>query len=81
GLLPAEYTALSRKHLEAVAATGAQVVLVGSGRRQIFLDPGIIAEMGARGVGVEVMGTAAACRCYNVLASEHRAVAAVLYIS
>ena len=34
----------------------------------------------ARGIGVETMDTAAACRTYNILASEGRKVVAVLLI-
>jgi uncharacterized protein len=33
-----------------------------------------------RGIGLEVMDTGAACRTYNVLASEGRAVAAALRV-
>jgi len=79
-LLPARFGELTLTHLESIAAMGAEILLVGSGRRQIFLDTGVISALGARGIGVEVMGTASACRCYNVLASEQRAVAAALFI-
>jgi uncharacterized protein len=55
-----------------------EIVLLGTGARQIF-PPG---EFGARflrkGIGVEVMDTGAACRTYNVLAGEQRRVVAVL---
>jgi uncharacterized protein len=80
-LLPRRFSALTVAHLTAIAATGAEILIIGSGPRQIFLDAAIITQMGARGIGVEVMGNAAACRCYNVLASEQRAVAAALFIN
>ena len=80
-LLPIHFSELTAAHLEAIIKMGAEILLVGSGPKQIFLDPAIITQFGARGIGIEVMGTAAACRCYNVLASEYRAVAAALFIS
>lgn len=80
-LLPRHFSELTAVHLDAIARTGAEILIVGSGLQQIFLDTAIIAQMGARGIGVEVMSNAAACRCYNVLASEFRAVAAILFIS
>lgn len=80
-LLPRHFSELTAVHLDAIARTGAEILIVGSGHQQIFLDTAIIAEMGARGIGVEVMSNAAACRCYNVLASEFRAVAVILFIS
>jgi uncharacterized protein len=38
------------------------------------------AELIVRGIGVETMDTAAACRTYNILASEGRKVVALLLI-
>lgn len=80
-LLPRHFAELTASHLEAIISLGAEILLVGSGPKQIFLDSAITTQFGVRGIGVEVMGTAAACRCYNVLASEYRAVAAALFIS
>lgn len=54
------------------------IVLLGTGRHQRFPDPGLIARMAQRGVGLEVMDTAAACRTFNVLMAEDRRVAAAL---
>jgi uncharacterized protein len=34
-----------------------------------------------KGIGIEVMTTAAACRTYNILAAEDRPVAAALFVS
>lgn len=80
-LLPRYFSELTAIHLEAIVSSGAEILIVGSGLRQIFLDAAIISRMSAQGIGVEVMATGAACRCYNVLASEQRAVAAVLFIN
>lgn len=57
-----------------------EVVLLGTGEKQIFPPPLLQAEFGRMGVGFEVMNTAAACRTFNVLAGEGRKVAAALII-
>ena len=57
-----------------------ELVLFGSGRRLRFAAPALLRELIARGIGVETMDTAAACRTYNILAGEGRRVTAALLI-
>lgn len=54
------------------------ILLLGTGGRQHFLSPEQIMMFHRRGIGAEAMTTAAACRTYNVLASEERRVVAAL---
>jgi len=72
-------TELAATHASAVLAFEPEVVLLGTGAHQSFPA----AEFGAvflrAGIGFEVMSTAAACRTFNVLASEQRRVVALLY--
>jgi uncharacterized protein len=44
------------------------------------IPPSQLARLAAQNIGIEVMDTAAACRTYNVLASENRKVAAILLL-
>ena len=53
-----------------------QFLLVGTGLKQIFLEPAVQAAFLAQRIGVEVMDTGAACRTYNVLLAEQRPVMA-----
>jgi uncharacterized protein len=57
-----------------------ELVLLGTGRRQVFPA----AQFGARflkdGIGFEVMDTGAACRTFNVLVGEQRRVVALLLL-
>ncbi len=55
-----------------------EVVLLGTGKQQRFPKPDAFALLSARGLGVEVMDTAAACRTFNILAAEGRQVAGAL---
>ena len=71
---------LSVGDMEAVLALKPEVVVIGSGPRQQFPAPEILGALLSRGVGCEVMDTGAACRTYNVLASEGRTVVAALLL-
>jgi uncharacterized protein len=55
-----------------------ELVLIGSGARQIFPDASFAAQFLRAGIGYEVMDTGAACRTFNVLVSEGRRVVAAL---
>jgi len=69
---------LDANHVTHLLALEPELVLVGTGARQIFPDPAFGAAFLRAGVGFEVMDTGAACRTFNVLVNEHRRVAAVL---
>ena len=55
-----------------------EVVLIGCGKTQAFLPPAVQMLFFRRDIGLEVMTTGAACRTFNVLASEGRQVVAAL---
>ena len=59
---------------------GPEVLLLGTGSRLVFPDGPLAAELAGRGVGLEIMDTAAACRTYNILVNEDRPVVAALVI-
>ncbi len=57
-----------------------ELVIFGSGERLQFVSPGLYRCLIEAGIGVETMDTGAACRTYNVLASEGRSVVAALLL-
>jgi uncharacterized protein len=63
-----------------IAAQRPEVVLLGTGEKQIFPDPRLFRLLTEKNIGVEVMNTGAACRTFNVLTSENRYVVAGLLI-
>lgn len=71
---------LGVEHFRRVAALKPELVIFGSGPRIRFPAPALLRPLIEAGVGLETMDTGAACRTYNVLASEGRSVvlAAVL---
>jgi len=55
-----------------------EFLLLGTGLKQEFPSANLRGAFEKRGVGLEVMDTGAACRTFNVLLAEARAVAAAL---
>jgi uncharacterized protein len=76
----ARFEELTPEHFEAVIALSPELVIFGSGMRLRFPLPGLLRGLIERRIGVETMDTAAACRTYNVLASEGRSVVAALLL-
>ena len=72
---------LSATDLDAALALEPEILLLGTGPRLTFPAPDVHAYVTGRGVGFEVMDTAAACRTYNVLVYEERSVVAALFLS
>lgn len=66
--------------LEEVIESQPEVFLLGTGDRQIFPPNALMVELARRQRSVDVMDSAAACRTYNVLASEFRQVAVALIL-
>lgn len=77
---PVEPAHLSGEHLEALIALAPQVIVIGTGERQVFPDPSVLRIALSQGLGVEIMDTGAACRTYNLLMAEGRKVAAGLMV-
>ena len=71
---------LTAEHFAQLLPLGPELVIFGSGARLRFVAPGLQRALIGRGIGVETMDTAAACRTYNVLANEGRRVAAALLV-
>jgi uncharacterized protein len=71
---------LQAAHFEQIAADAPDVVILGTGERQRFVHPRLIAALSARHIGVESMDSQAACRTYNVLMGEGRKVTLALIL-
>ena len=69
---------INADHFEKILELKPEVVLIGTGRNQVFLPPELLMTFYRKGIGVEMMTTQAACRTFNVLISDNRKVAAAL---
>ncbi len=76
----ASYDDLGPGHFEQLAQLQPEVAIFGSGERIRFPKPAWLRELVSRGIGIETMDTAAACRTYNILAQEGRQVAVALLL-
>jgi uncharacterized protein len=77
---PQSMDELQPEHLDAVLALQPEVVILGTGATQQFPAATLMSRVLSRGVGLEVMDTAAACRTFNILLSEDRKAIAALML-
>jgi uncharacterized protein len=78
GWAPGGFAGLSEADFAVIPPLGPEIVLIGTGRRQRFPKPALLRPLIEARIGFEVMDLAAACRTYNILVSESRAVALAL---
>ncbi|MES3024424.1 MAG: Mth938-like domain-containing protein [Pseudomonadota bacterium] len=76
----ARFEDLNAEHFAAIEAELPDVVILGTGERQRFAHPRLVAGLAARRIGVECMDNKAACRTYNILMGEGRKVTLALII-
>ncbi|GHT92084.1 hypothetical protein FACS1894116_01680 [Betaproteobacteria bacterium] len=74
------FDGLSSADFSTLAALDVRIVLLGTGQRQRFPAPELLRPLVEAGIGFEIMDLPAACRTFNVLALEKRAVAAALLV-
>ncbi|GAB4090083.1 Mth938-like domain-containing protein [Hydrogenophaga soli] len=72
---------LSAELFASLLADQPEVIVFGCGERMRFPPPATLQALMQARVGLETMGTGAACRTYNILAQEGRQVVAALLIS
>ena len=75
---PQGLAGLGEEDFRQIADLAPELVLLGTGGKLIFPKPVCTAPLVVAQIGLEVMGTAAACRTYNILMSEGRRVLAAL---
>ena len=77
---PRSVDELLQGHLETLAEFDPEVVILGTGARLLFPSPRLGSILPARGIGLEIMDTRAACRTYNLLAVDGRRALAALML-
>ncbi|XHS76428.1 Mth938-like domain-containing protein [Burkholderiaceae bacterium UC74_6] len=71
---------LAPEHFEQILGMKPELVILGTGSKLRFASPALSYSLINAGIGLETMDFGAACRTYNVLASEGRSVLAALLI-
>lgn len=77
---PKEYEHLQAEHLGALYQLDAEVILLGTGQKQVFPDKSVLKVLAQNRIGFEIMDTQAACRTFNILMAEGRTVVAGLFL-
>ena len=77
---PENFSDLCLKDLELITDLDPEIIILGSGNHLHFPESSITAIVTSKNIGFEVMDTYAACRCYSLLLSEGRNVAAGLIL-
>jgi uncharacterized protein len=81
GWAPTGFAALRADDFASLLAYQPEIVLLGTGARQQFAHPRLLAALTESRVGVETMDTRAACRTYNILVAEGRRVVAAVALA
>ncbi|MFO8151992.1 Mth938-like domain-containing protein [Thioalkalivibrio sp.] len=76
----ADATVLQTGDLSWIREHPPEILLLGTGTRQVFPPRAIWRELRMEPWGLEIMDTAAACRTYNLIVAEGRTVAAALIV-
>jgi uncharacterized protein len=77
---PRSVADLSGDDIAQCDALGPEIVIIGTGRTQVFPPVEYIVALQKQGIGVEIMANDAACRTFNVLLSEDRHVLLALML-
>ncbi len=72
---------LTEDDFESLLASNPELILLGTGPNPVFPPRELVFSMARKGIGLEAMDTAAACRTFNILVSEGRRVAAVFIVN
>jgi uncharacterized protein len=77
---PTTFEEIAVESLEEMLKLKTPVVLIGTGEKLRFPKQSLFIPLMKAGIGFEIMDTSAACRTFEVLASEGRQVAAALIL-
>ena len=77
---PQDLSVLKVEHFEAFYELKPEVIILGTGSKQIFPDREILKHLVQSRIGYEIMDTQAACRTFNIIMAEGRNVVAGMFI-
>ncbi len=70
-----DFDALQASDFAPIEALAPDLMILGTGQKQRFASPRLLAGLLGKRIGVECMDNQAACRTYNILMAEGRKVA------
>lgn len=79
-LLPMHIEDFAHEHLQNLIELKPEIILLGSGLKQKFLEHAVLAPLSKKQIGIEIMNTRSAARTYNLLAEEGRKVLGAFFL-
>jgi len=77
---PQELSSLTVEHFDEFYTMKPEVIILGTGIKQIFPDREILKYLVQNRIGYEIMDTQAACRTFNIIMAEGRNVVSGMFI-
>lgn len=74
------YEHFATQHLDHLIEMQPEIIILGTGEKLAYPDQQILAYVNQHNIGMEIMETGAACRCYNLLIDEGREVVGCLFL-
>lgn len=71
---------INQTFIDTIKKQAPQVVLLGTGLKQVFPGPDKLKQLIALQISLEIMDTGSACRTYNIIQAEGRTIIAGLII-
>ena len=71
---------LTEDHFSMISGLQPELVIIGTGKKQVFLNPKTLQPLIKAKIGFEMMDSQAACRTYNILMGEGRKVLAAIIL-
>ena len=71
---------LSSENFASLCVFKPELIIIGTGKKQLFLKPELIRPLIQAKIGFEMMDSQAACRTYNILMNEGRHVLAAIML-
>jgi uncharacterized protein len=78
---PKIFTEFEADHLDPFYSLKPEVIILGTGSKQIFPQTEILRRLTQEKIGFEIMDTQAACRTFNIIMAEGRNVVAGFFIT
>lgn len=79
-ILPSRFEELTVEHINKIADLNPELVLLGTGDKQQFIEHALLVPLVKKQIGIEVMSTLSAARTYNLLVEEGRKVLGVFFL-
>ncbi|AJC49504.1 Mth938-like domain-containing protein [Allofrancisella guangzhouensis] len=69
---------INKSHLEIILKTNPEIIIIGTGNKQVLPPVEIINELAKAGKSIDFMASDTACKTYNLLVNENRNVSCII---